>query len=104
MYGQTDNGQYTVFFWEPINATTLELRIDDFVPIFACLGIKLYGCVSSKGNAVRAFCRDLRTCFYHEVEVKILFSMYYIYSINCQLLHGQHQLSPVVYSSKTRVK
>ena len=49
MYGQTDNGQYTVLFWEPIDTTELELRIDDYVPIFACVGIKLYGCVSSEG-------------------------------------------------------
>ena len=46
---QTNNGQYTVLFWEPIDTSELELRIDDYVPIFACVGIKLYGCVSSEG-------------------------------------------------------
>ena len=50
VYGQTDNGQYTVLFWEPIDTSELELRIDDYVPIFACVGIKLYGCVSSEGT------------------------------------------------------
>ena len=49
MYGQTDNGMYTVVFWEPIDASVVELRIDNWVPIFACVGIKLYGCVSSEG-------------------------------------------------------
>ena len=52
MYGQTNNGQYTIQFWEPIEASVLELRIDDYVPIFACIGIKLYGCASSEGSYI----------------------------------------------------
>ena len=52
MYGQRDNGLYTVLFWEPIDASVVELRIDEHVEIFACVGIKLYGCVFSEGNTV----------------------------------------------------
>ena len=30
--------------------------IDDYVPVFACAGIKLYGCVSSEGNQLVEAC------------------------------------------------
>ena len=39
-----------MLFWDPINTSAVELRIDDYVPVFACVGIKLYGCVFSEGD------------------------------------------------------
>ena len=71
MYGQTDNGQYTILFWEPIDASVLELRIDRYHLTSACVGIKLYGCVSSEGTyhcvclcIVKGY-SDFRMCAYY---------------------------------------
>ena len=80
VYGQTDNGQYTVLFWEPIDASVLELRIDRYHLTSACVGIKLYGCVSSEGKyhcvclykSVRSF-SDL--CFQPYILYLVSFSL-----------------------------
>ena len=58
---------YTIQFWEPIDASVLELRIDDYHLTSACVGIKLYGCVSNEG---------MYYCDSHNVKSTIL-RLYY---------------------------
>lgn len=96
MYGQTDNGLYYVHFWEPIDTSEIELRIDEYVPIFPCLGIKLYGCVSSEGKYnVCHFC-----CAYSKCGQGYVYVPYNPLFVR-KLISHFHEVLPIFYKQMT---